>query len=203
MLHAPPSKPVPVIGLCLGFALLTGCSSRATDEWALRREFSLPITATVIRYAASPSAPAWFGREGLKITMVFQLGPADFDALLRKSVRSGQWRPLPIPETTISHLANIQTVQAAKARSWRAQASPIPKEGSIYNPTDQQMLEQFQQSLPALPRRGWYQIKTAGNDILYGPKITRTQLNVDVDDFILAILDPVNKKVVFRVSSNY
>lgn len=188
---------------CLPFALLAGCSSRPFDEFALRREFSLPWSASLIHYSASPSTPGWFGREGLKISMVFKLKPDDFDTLLLSSRASGQWKSLPIPEATLMHLAAIQSSRIARTTLWKATGSPIPETGSLANPTDQQRLNQWKQFLEPLPRSGWYQIKTSGDDILRNPKEIQTILNYDVNDFILAILNPEERTISFRISSNY
>ena len=79
----------------------------------------------------------------------------------------------------------------------------LPPVGSVYNPTEQQILERFKQSMPPQPRQGLYQIKTAGNDIMHARKTVRPKLDADVNDFMLAILDYEHHQVVIRVSTNY
>lgn len=78
-----------------------------------------------------------------------------------------------------------------------------PPEVSVYNPTDRQILERFRLSMPARPRTGWYQIRTAGNDIMHAAKTVRLTLAEDVNDFMLAMLDPEQHTVIIRVSTNY
>lgn len=168
--------PLPVLApamlLAVGCASLAGCSTRQSDELALRREFAVPWGASVVRYAASPAEPGWFGREGLKITMVFRLSPADAATFRSSALRSGRWRPLPIPVAELRHLAGIR-------------------------------LERFQASLPPLPRAGLYQIRTAGDNIMGAPKRIISPLRDDVNDFMLAVLDPAERTLTIRVSSNY
>jgi hypothetical protein len=184
-------------------AVLAGCTPRQADELTLRREFDIPRAATVITYEATPSESAWFGREGLKITMVFQLSSADFDVLVRAAKDSGNWQPLPIPESVLKHLACIRTSREARVRSARESGQALPPEGSVYNPTEQQILERFRQSMPSHPRTGFYQIRTAGTDIMHAPKTVRSTLDTDVNDFMLAMLDPEHHTIVVRVSTNY
>lgn len=183
--------------------LLTGCTTRQMDESVIRRQFVIPQTARTLVYEASPAEPGWFGREGLKITMIFSLSAADFNAWKRVALASGQWQPLPIPEAVLSHLAGIRSAREARIRLAMQAGRPLPPEGSVYNPSDEQRLQQFRESMPALPRNGWYQIRTAGTDIMRAPKAIRTKLNEDVNDFMLAALDPKNHTVMVRVSTNY
>ena len=184
--------PLPVLApallLALGCATLAGCSTRQSDELALRREFAVPWGASVVRYAASPAEPGWFGREGLKITMVFRLSPADAATFRSSALRSGRWRPLPIPVAELRHLAGIRT--AITSRPDAAQHTGT-------------LLERFQASLPPLPRAGLYQIRTAGDNIMGAPNRIISPLRNDVNDFMLAVLDPAERTLTIRVSSNY
>lgn len=191
------------IAAVLSCAVLAGCTTREADELILRREFKIPWAATAITYEATPSEPGWFGREGLKITMAFQLSGADFNVLARTAADSGQWQPLPIPEGVLKHLAGIRTSREARARSAREKGMALPPVGSVYNPTEQQILERFKQSMPSQPLQGLYQIKTAGNDIMHARKTVRPTLDADVNDFMLAMLDSEHHQVVIRVSTNY
>jgi hypothetical protein len=178
----------PVLLLAVGCATLAGCSTRQSDELALRREFAVPWGASVVLYAASPEEPGWFGREGLKITMVFRLSPVDAATFSRGALRSGRWRPLPIPAAELRHLAGIRTALAARTRT--AQHTDTP-------------LERFQATLPPLPRAGHYQIRTAGDNIMGAPKRIISPLRDDVNDFMLAVLDPAERTLTIRVSSSY
>jgi len=184
-------------------AVLAGCATRQSDEWILRREFNIPEAATVITYAATPSESGWFGREGLKITMIFQLSDADFDAMARAATGSGTWQPLPIPSGVLKHLAGTRRAREARIRLARELGRAQPPEVSVYNPTDGQILERFRKSMPPHPRTGWYQIRTAGNDIMHAAKAIRLTLDEDVNDFMLAMLDPEQHTVIIRVSTNY
>ncbi len=169
-------------------AALEGCVARETDEKVIRREYDIPAAARVLVAQISPAEAGWFGREGLRITMVFGLSEGDFEALTHRLKATSQWQPLPIPETTLAHLAGIRRARAA---------------GGVGNSTDQQLLAQFRQTMPPHPPSGWYQIRTAGTDILHAPKTVRDTLNTDVNDFMLAVLDPQQHTVMVRVSTNY
>lgn len=46
-------------------------------------------------------------------------------------------------------------------------------------------------------------LATAGTDILHAPKTVRDTLDTDVNDFMLAVLDPEQHTVMVRVSTNY
>ena len=184
--------PLPVLApallLAVGCATLAGCSTRQSDELALRREFAVPWGASVVRYAASPEEPGWFGREGLKITMVFRLSPADAATFRSSALRSGRWRPLPIPAAELRHLAGIRTAMASRPDAAQHTGT---------------LLERFQASLPPLPRAGLYQIRTAGDNIMGAPKRIISPLRNDLNDFMLAVLDPAERTLTIRVSSNY
>ena len=183
--------------------VLAGCTIRQSDERVLRREFDIPKTATAVTYQATPSESGWFGREGLKITMVFQLSDADFTVMARAAADSGKWRRLPIPEGVLRHLAGIRTAKQSRIRIAQESGQALPPEGSVYNSTEEQLLERFKQSIPSRPRTGWYQIRTAGTDIMHAPKTVRPTLDKDVNDFMLAMLDPEHHRVIVRVSTNY
>jgi len=193
----------PVLLLAVGCATLAGCSAPQSDELALRREFAVPWGASVVRYAASPEEPGWFGREGLKITMVFRLSPADAETFSRGALRSGRWRPLPIPAAELRHLAGIRTAIASRTHAAQLTGTSLEPAGSIHNPNARQMLQSFLATLPPLPRAGLYQIRTAGDNIMGAPKRIISPLRDDVNDFMLAVLDPAERTLTIRVSSNY
>ena len=183
--------------------VLAGCTARQSDESAIRRQFVIPQAARTLVYAATPAESGWFGREGLKITMIFRLSASDFNAWSGVALSSGRWQPLPIPETVLKHLAGVRSAREARLRLAQETGKPLPPEGSVYNPSDAQLMKQFSASIPALPRSGWYQIRTAGTDIMRAPKTIRATLNHDVNDFMLAVLDPKEHTVMVRVSTNY
>ena len=192
-----------LLPLLLCCVVLTGCTTREMDERVIRSQFGIPPTARALVYEATPAESGWFGREGLKITMVFGLSEVEFDALARKAADSGKWQPLPIPETVLEHLAGIRSAREARIRLAQESGEPLPLEGSVYNPTDEQLMKQFSQSMPEHPRTGWYQIRTAGTDIMRAPKTVRATLDEDVNDFMLAMLDPGHHTVIVRVSTIY
>ncbi len=191
----------PPLAMAVAGLVLACCSLRQSDEGALRREFAIPWSARAITYRAAPSEPGWFGREGLRITMVFALSRADFDRYARTAERSGLWQPLPIPEAVLRHLAGTRTAMDARARQARESGQPLPAAGSVDNPSDEQMAARFRRSLPSPPRTGIDQIRTTGNDILWATKTSRPTLNHDVNDFMLALLDPGSQTIAIRVSS--
>ena len=65
------------------------------------------------------------------------------------------------------------------------------------------MLQSFLATLPPLPRAGLYQIRAAGDNIMGAPKRIISPLRDDVNDFMLAVLDPAERTLTIRVSSNY
>ena len=183
--------------------LLTGCPARHTDEHRIRQHYGIPATARTVHAQVTPAEAGWFGREGLKISMVFKLSDGDVEAMANQIAASGTWQPLPIPEATLEHLAGIRSTREARIRLAQTTGKPLPPEGSVHNPTAGQLMEQFRQSLPAQPASGWYQISTAGNDILRAPKTVRNTLHTDVNDFMLAMFDPAQRTLIVRVSTNY
>lgn len=195
-------KPSAAAGLsCL--VMLMGCSARQMDESVIRRQFVLPQSARTLVYVATPAESGWFGREGLKITMIFGLSATTFKAWTDVALASGRWQPLPISEAVLKHLAGVRSAREVRLRLAQEIGKPLPPEGSIYNPSGAQQMQRFRESLPVLPQSGWYQIRTAGTDIMRAPTIIRTNLDEDVNDFMLAILDPKTHTVMVRVSTNY
>jgi hypothetical protein len=183
--------------------VLAGCAAQGTDEQRIRFHYGIPATARTVQSQVTPAEAGWFGREGLKITIVFKLSEGDVKVMANQIAVSGNWQPLPIPETTLEHLANIRSAREARIRLAQNTGEPLPPEGSVYNPTAGQLMQQFRQAMPAQPASGWYQISTAGNDILRAPKTVRNTLHTDVNDFMLATLDPAQRTFIVRVSTNY
>ena len=58
---------LPVLLCCV---VLTGCTTRETDERVIRSQFGIPPTARVLVYEATPAESGWFGREGLKLSLI-------------------------------------------------------------------------------------------------------------------------------------
>ncbi len=182
---------------------LVGCDHRLTDEVVLRREFDIPTEAAAIHFEARPKESGWFGREGLRINATFQLTAADFNHYLADAKRTSGWKPLPIPLSFLRRMAAIETSKAAQYWHHQSGASPPPPEGSIYNPSEQQLLTAFIKSLPPQPTSGLFQIRTAGDDIMHTVKRVYHLPDHDLNDFMLALLNANKKQIVIRVKTSY
>ena len=191
--------------LIAGFlaASLLGCDPRGSDESLIRAEFDLPPAAEAIEYASSPPPGGWFGREGLKITLIYQLSPADYVGYAQRARDSGQWRALPIPESFLRRMAAIDSAKRQRQASADLTGKPPAPEGSVYNPSEQQMLAQFSASLPQAPARGLYQVRTAGDNVMHAPKRIVTTPDTDLIDFMLIMLDDDRQRVLVKVSTHY
>jgi hypothetical protein len=182
---------------------LLGCNLRKSDESKIRDEFDIPHSAQVLSYLAKPEKPGWFGREGLKITMVFQLNDNDFKTYFMAVSQSSDWSKLPIPGPLLKRMGAIKSRKRSRVESYKARGETEPPEGSIYNPTEQQMFEQFMASLPPQPQNGLFQVRTAGDDIMNAKTRIYRRIDRDINDFMLAMLDYDRKQIVIRVSTGY
>ena len=182
---------------------LLGCDPRASDESLIRAEFNLPPAAEAIEYTSSPPPGGWFGREGLKITLIYQLSPADYAGYGQRARDSAQWRPLPIPENVLRRMAAIDSAKRQRQASADLTGKPPAPEGSVYNPSEQQMLAQFSASLPQAPARGLYQVRTAGDNVMHAPKRIVTTPDTDLIDFMLIMLDDDRQRILVKVSTHY
>lgn len=182
---------------------LSSCSTRRSDESLLRDEFEIPVGAEIVNYAAFPEQAGWFGREGLKIDITFQLADGEFNEYVARAAASTKWKPLPIPEEFFRRMAAIETVKKSRIQSYQMRGEVLPPEGSVYNPTEQQMLESFINSLPPQPAEGLFQIRTAGTDIMHAPKSVYETPDRDLNDFMLIMLDNHQKQIIIKVSTSY
>lgn len=191
--------------LIAGFlaATLLGCDPRRSDENLIRAEFDLPPAAEAIEYTSSPPPGGWFGREGLKITLIYQLSLADYAGYAQRARDSGQWQPLPIPENVLRRMAAIDSAKRQRQASADLTGKPTAPEGSVYNPSEQQMLAQFSASLPQAPARGLFQVRTAGDNVMHAPKRIVTTPDTDLIDFMLIMLDDDRQRVLVKVSTHY
>ena len=191
--------------LIAGFlaATLLGCDPRRSDESLIRAEFDLPPAAEAIEYTSSPPPGGWFGREGLKITLIYQLTPADYAGYAQRARDSGQWQPLPIPEGVLRRMAAIDSAKRQRQASADLTGKPTAPEGSVYNPSEQQMLAQFSASLPQAPAPGLFQVRTAGDNVMHAPKRIVTTPDTDLIDFMLIMLDDDRQRVLVKVSTRY
>lgn len=194
---------LPIAATALLMLALAGCGFQESDEAKLRAEFSIPPAARVLSFHVSPEKPGWFGREGLTIDSVFQLDPQDYAAYVARAEASEQWQPLPIPESFLRRMGAIDSSKEGIVRSYSLQGKPLPAEGSLYNPTAEQLLANFLAALPPQPSRGLFQCRAAGTDIMNTPKKVQTQLDRDLNDFMLALLDHNKQQIAIKVSTRY
>lgn len=187
-----------VVTLTLG-----GCSRRQSDEAAVRKEYDIPSAAKVVNYEGYPDNSGWGPREALRITISFQVDSADFAKYLNEVSDQDHWQPLPIPERFLVRMAAVETRKRWIAENYELLNEPLPPEGSVHNPTEKQILKEFVASLPAQPEKGLFQIRTAGDNIMYSEKSLYSTPNRDLNDFMLAMLDFENRRIIVRVSTNY
>ncbi len=204
-LRKPPMKTISAIPLLMlvGILALAGCGLQESDEAKLRHEFVIPPAARVVSYKATPDKAGWFGREGLKIDIVFQVDPQDYAAYAASAEASEQWLPLPIPDSFLRRMGAIASAKDGIVRSYRLQGRPLPAEGSVYNPTVERLQAAFLASLPPQPARGLFQCRSAGTDIMNARKTVHTQLDRDLNDFMLALLDHDRRQIAIKVSTRY
>lgn len=110
---------------------------------------------------------------------------------------------LPIPESVLRRMAAIDSAKHQRQASANLTGKPLAPEGSVYNPSEQQMLAQFSASLPQPPARGLFQVRTAGDNVLHAPKRIVTNPDTDLIDFMLIMLDDDRQRVLVKVSTHY
>lgn len=174
-----------------------------SDEAVLRKEFNIPDSAELTYFKVYPEETGWFGREGLKIDAVFQMNDKDFNQYLGNAEKSNEWLPLPIPTNFLMHMFSVKTAKEYRINYYKEKNEPLPEEGSVYNPTEEQILEAGIKILPVTGLNGIFTLKAAGTDIMNAPKKTYTTLEKDLNDFMLGILDFDQKKLFIKVSTSY
>ena len=184
------------------FIFITSCSYDS-DESILRDEFKIPDSAELVSFNVTPKESGWFGREGLKIDAVFKFSKKDFEDCLASVKESNEWLPLPIPRDFLIHMFSVKSAKEYRTKYYKEKNEPIPEEGSVYNPTEEQLLQAGIKILPVTGPNGIFILKAAGTDIMHAPKRTITKLDKDLNDFMLAILDSDQKKLFIKVSTNY
>ncbi|MEO0136849.1 MAG: hypothetical protein ABIL86_04875 [candidate division WOR-3 bacterium] len=177
--------------------------SRESDETILRREFSVPASAKTIYSHISPEEPGFFGREGLRIDIGFQFNEQDFQKYLTDALKNGKWRELPIPKDFLMKMLGIESTKQWIIKSYKNSGKELPEEGSVYNPTIEQLYEDALKSLDLPDTKGFYQCRTAGDDIMRKPKEIKMTLEKDLIDFMLAILDIEKRQLIIRVRTKY
>ena len=183
-------------------ATFFSCSSDS-DESILREEFGVPDSAKLTYFKVSPEEAGWFGREGLKIDAYFQFDDKDFERYLSTAKRSNEWLPLPIPKNFLMHMFGVKSSKANRIKYYKENNEPLPEEGSVYNPSEEQLLEAGIKTLPVILQNGIFTLKAAGTDVMHAEKKTYTTLDKDLNDFMLAILDFDQKKLFIEVSTDY
>ncbi len=184
------------------FIALLNCIEES-DETILRREFNVPSSAKTLYYRAYPEKPGFFGREGLKIDIAFQFDEQGFQKYFSEAKKSGEWHELPIPEDFLMKMCGIKMTKEGIIRSYKEMGKEPPEEGSIYNPTIEQLYEKSLKELDLPDVNGLYQCRTAGDDIMHKPKEIKLVLEKDLNDFMLVILDIEKKALVIRVRTKY
>lgn len=184
------------------FSLLISCSPNS-DVDSIRKEFKIPDSAEMVYFEVYPKESGWFGREGLKIDAYFQFNEEDFNQFVSNAKKSNEWLPLPIPKDFLMHMFSIKTARDSRIRYYIETNKPMPEEGSVYNPTEEQMLEAGIKILPVTGPNGIFTLKAAGTDIMNEPKKTYKKLNKDLNDFMIGILDFDQKKLFVKVSTGY
>ena len=195
---------IPVMPLIV-FLIVYGLSCwPESDENILRKEFAIPAGAETIHLDGYPaSGNQWFGREGLRIDISFQFNDTEFDTYVHSAVESGTWDELPIPREFLMKMGGIQTSKDGLLRSYQITGDPVPEEGSVYNPTIDQLFERFVKTLPLNVKKGYYQCRSAGDNIMHKKKTIKKDLDGDLNDFMLAVLDVDKKQLHIKVGTRY
>lgn len=176
---------------------------KESDEIILRREFSVLASAKMLYYRVYPEKPGFFGRENLKIDMAFQFDEVDFQEYLSDAKKCSKWHDLQIPKEFLMKMCGIKKTKGGIIRLYKEMGKELPEEGSIYNPTIEQLYEKSLKELDLPDVKGLYQCRTAGDDIMHKPKEIKVVLEQDLNDFILAILDIEKKALIVRVRTQY
>ena len=81
-----------VLTLCL-----SGCYQlflRPRDEKNVRRQLHIPADVRILSLDSNPKTSGFFGREGLRISAVFQLNPNQFEAYIDRLDDKKIWKPV-------------------------------------------------------------------------------------------------------------
>jgi hypothetical protein len=174
----------------LTLSFLFGASAcRMSDEQILRDEFDIPLKAELVEITSSPQTPGWFGREGLKITAVFQFAHSDFQNYIQTLKEDGTWAPLPPSREFISRITGVKTHLEALRRSEELLAEESPGWSARVLPSEEELLENWMEQLPLDSKSGLYQCQTAGDNLMNAVKVPCRDRAGDLNDFMLAVLD--------------
>jgi len=67
---------------------------RQQDEKNIRRQLHIPASVTIVSLDSNPKTPGFFGREGLRISAVFQFNRRQFDRYVRTLDDEKIWKPV-------------------------------------------------------------------------------------------------------------
>jgi len=162
---------------------------RRSDEQILRDEFDIPVATELLEITSSPPNPGWFGREGLRITAVFQFAQAEFQDYVKAAEEEGTWAPLPPSREFITRITGVKSHLEALCRSEEILAEELPGRSARVLPTEEELLENWMEQLPFDTESGMYECKTAGDNLLNAVKVPCRDRAGDLNDFMLAVLD--------------
>lgn len=177
---------------------LSSCT--LSDEQVLRQQFELPAK---VKLLVIESYPKSLVREGLKIDATFEFSSRDFETYLDKVEQDGHWKPLPLSRSSLLKITGVRRVIEHRRRRAELEGETLPEPGSIYNPTEEQLLESWMENLPLDVKNGFYRCLTAGDNIMYERKVSCSEKPGNLNDFMLAVLDLDNKTLRVKVHTAY
>jgi hypothetical protein len=185
----------------LPFLAATGCM--LSDEQILREEFHIPSSAKLVEIVSSPEQPGWFGREGLEITATFQFSDADFSVYKKAEKIDRTWLPTPPTKDFIFKITGIRSYRAGLQRSNEVLSEHFPEGTAFSVPSEDELYRDWKERLPLDISQGYYQCKTAGNDILHATKVLCSDRQGDLNDFMLAVIDEEQLELKVFVYTSY
>ncbi len=188
--------------VCAGAFFVASCTL-PSDEEVLRRTFDIPSDVKLSEMDVSPKEAGWFGREGLTIDARFQFTDKQFTEYSRNVETDPLWKPLPPSKAFLMRMLGVRRSVEGLKRSYEMRGEELPKEGSVYNPTAEQLYERGVKRLPLDVTDGWYQCKTAGDNLMYSRKRPCDAKEGDLNDYMLAVLDVEKKQLRIRAQTKY
>lgn len=191
--------------ICLIAFTIIGVSAcmLQSDEEVLRKEFGLTSGVKLAEMDVSPKQSGWFGREGLTIHARFIFSDNQFADYLKAAEQNPQWKPMPPSKSFLMKMLGIRRHMKGVKLSYEMSGKELPPEGSIYNPTEDQIYDRQVKRLPLNVSRGLYQCKTAGDNLMHNKKVPCDSKEGDLNDFMFAVLDLENKELHIRVHTSY
>ena len=140
---------------------------------------------------------------GLKIDATFKFSPSDFNSYREQVRENKQWKSLPLSRDFLIKITGVSRIVESLQRVYELQEKPVPEPGSIYNPTEEQLLEEWMSKLPVDVKNGFYRCLTAGDNLMYANKVSCSEKQGDLNDFMLAILDIDQHTLRVKVHTAY